>query len=223
MKKPWNKIRSTLIIIIAIIVIGIGSYGAGTFYPNYWVENNIITKAKSAFNEEWQAFGFQQPSIEYTNNYEFITGVGRCVDFLNMTIPHEQRVPKMIIIAMAVLETGYGKSRFAIEGNNLFGYRTWDSEAPQMKPKELPDAEFGVKKYKTKCDSVQDMIRNVNEYHVYEEYRIERATQFESGKLDLDTQINLLSGWSTNPKYTSLVKLKVKMIKDILNKNKLVK
>ena len=35
-----------------------------------------------------------------------------------------------IIHAMAVLETGYGTSRFAIEGNNLFGIRTWDPETP---------------------------------------------------------------------------------------------
>ena len=67
------------------------------------------------------------------------------------------------------------------------------------------------------------MIRNVNEYHAYEEYRVERAKQFDSGKIDLDRQIDLLSEWSTNPEYTKLVKMKVKKIKDILAKNKLAK
>lgn len=222
-KQYWNKIRKPVLIVIVMIGIGFSSYGAGTFFPNYWTENKLISNAKASFYIEWKEFGFQQPSIEYTNDVEFITGVGRCVDFLNMTIPHEKRVPKMIIIAMAVLETGYGKSRFAVQGNNLFGYRTWDPEAPQMKPKELPDAEFGVKKYRTKCDSVKDMIRNVNEYHVYEAYRIERARQFDKGEIDLDKQIDLLSKWSTNPKYTKLVKAKVKKVIDILAKNKLAK
>ena len=222
-KHFWNRVRKPVLVIILMIGIGLGSYGAGTFFPNFWVENNIIQKAKASFQNEWKAFGFVQPSIEYTNDIEFISGVGRCVDFLNMTIEHEQRVPKMIIIAMAVLETGYGKSRFAVEGNNLFGYRTWDPKAPQMKPLELPDAEFGVKKYKTKCDSVKDMIRNVNEYHEYEEYRVERAKQLDSGKIDLDKQIDLLSEWSTNPEYTKLVKMKVNKIKNILAKNKLAK
>lgn len=223
LKNFWRRIRKPVLMVIVMIGIGLGSYGAGTFFPNFWVENNIINKAKASFHNEWKAFGFQQPSIEYTNDVEFITGVGRCVDFLNMTIEHEQRVPKMIVVAMAVLETGYGKSRFAVEGNNLFGYRTWDPKEPQMKPKELPNAEFGVKKYKTKCDSVKDMIRNVNEYHAYDEYRVERANQIKLGKIDLDKQIDLLSKWSTNPKYTELVKMKVKKIKDILAKHKLAK
>ena len=223
LKNFWRKIRKTVIAVFVLIGLGLVSYSAGTFFPNYWTKSKVEDLAKESFYAEWKEFGFQQPSIEYTNNYEFIVGVGRCVDFLNMTIEHEQRVPKMIIIAMAVLETGYGKSRFAIEGNNLFGYRTWDPSAPQMKPKELPDAEFGVKKYKTKCDSVKDMIRNVNEYHVYEAYRIERATQIKLGNIDLDKQIDLLSKWSTNPKYTNLVKAKVKKIIDILDKHKLVK
>ena len=52
---------------------------------------------------------------------------------------------------MAVLETGYGTSRFAKEANNLFGIRTWDKNAPQLKAKENPNASWGVKKYPTKC------------------------------------------------------------------------
>ena len=51
---------------------------------------------------------------------------------------------------MAVLETGYGKSRFALEGNNLFGIRTWSKDVPTKKAKGNPDAEWGVKAYPTK-------------------------------------------------------------------------
>ncbi len=214
----WNRIRKPLILTGVILGVGAVSYAVGSFHPNKWKVANIVSDAKAHFNKEWKAFGFQQPSIEYTNNFEFITGVGRCVDFLNMTIPHEKRVPKLIIIAMAVLETGYGQSRFATEGNNLFGYRTWDPKEPQMKPQELPDAEFGVKKYRTKCDSVKDMIRNINEYHVYDDYRNERANQHKTGVINLDKQIDLLSEWSTNPEYTKLVKIKVAKVKSILEK-----
>ena len=78
---------------------------------------------------------------------------------------------------MAVLETGYGTSRFANEGNNLFGIRTWDPNTPQLKAKGNPDAEWGVKSYETKCDSVMDMIYTVNTHHAYEGYREERTRQ----------------------------------------------
>ena len=33
-----------------------------------------------------------------------------------------------MIIGQAALESGWGKSRFATEGNNLFGIRTWKEE-----------------------------------------------------------------------------------------------
>ena len=59
------------------------------------------------------------------NSKQFIEAVARCVDFINLGIEVEKRVPRDIIIAMAVLETGYGNSRFAPEANNLFGIRTW--------------------------------------------------------------------------------------------------
>ena len=113
---------------------------------------------------------------------------------------------------MAVLETGYGTSRFAKEANNLFGIRTWDKNAPQLKAKENPNASWGVKKYKTKCLSVKNMINIINKLHVYEDFRIERAKQFESGVIDIDAQIDHLHKWSTNPEYTKLVKNRAKKV-----------
>ena len=117
---------------------------------------------------------------------------------------------------MAVLETGYGKSRFALEGNNLFGIRTWEPTTPQLKPLGNPDVKWGVKAYKTKCSSVKDMVNNINTHHAYELFRIERAEQIANHKIDLDKQIDLLNKWSTNPIYTTLVKQKVKSIRKIL-------
>ena len=61
-----------------------------------------------------------------------------------------------------VIVTGYGTSRFAKEANNLFGIRTWDKNAPQLKAKENPNASWGVKKYPTKCLSVKNMINIIN-------------------------------------------------------------
>ena len=43
-------------------------------------------------------------------------------------------MPKELIIAQAAIETGWGKSRFANEGNNLFGIRTWNIDEPHLLP-----------------------------------------------------------------------------------------
>ena len=128
----------------------------------------------------------------------------------------EKRIHRDIIIAMAVLETGYGKSRFATEANNLFGIRTWSKNVPQMKALANPDAVWGVKKYKTKCLSVKDMIGIINRLPVYQAFRDLRAQQQESGKHDIDALIDQLHKWSTNPEYTKLVKSRAKHIAKIL-------
>jgi len=217
-----HKIKFWIKVVVAFVSITIASYIAGSFHPNTWTTKKIIKDTENQMVSEWNQFGFHKPSIEYSTDIEFIMAVGRCVDYLNLHHLHEERVHKYIIVAMAVLETGYGKSRFAKDANNLFGIRTWDENEPQLKPLELPDAEFGVKKYPTKCDSVEDMIDIINRLPAYEDFRIERESQLQSGKIDLDKQIELLSKWSTNPKYTELVKSKGKSVENILE-NKLAK
>ena len=103
-----------------------------------------------------------QPEFNYNDADSFMYAVKQCVDYLNYTTEIEKRIPSSIIIAMAGVESGWGTSRFAIEGNALFGVRTWDSKIPQMKAKGNPDADWGVKKYEHKCESIRDMIEIIN-------------------------------------------------------------
>ena len=56
------------------------------------------------------------------------------------------------------------------------------------------------------------MIDIINRHHAYEDFRIVRAEQLESGKIDIDTQIDQLHKWSTNPDYTKLVKNRAKKV-----------
>ena len=59
-----------------------------------------------------------------------------------------------------LIETGWGKSRFANEGNNLFGIRTWNIDEPHLLP--IPWTKWlgwGVKVYETRCDSVRDYLQ----------------------------------------------------------------
>ena len=75
------------------------------------------------------------PALNIPNDVEFILAVGKCIDNLIQCYPRKEN-PRDIIVAMAVLETGYGESRFAKEGNNLFGIRTWNQKV-QLKPKRF--------------------------------------------------------------------------------------
>lgn len=220
MKKYWQKIprkiRFYIKIVSVWILIAFSTFVFGTFYPNQLVRERIVNDTENVMVTEWNNFGFEKPSITYNSNKQFVKAVVRCIDYVNLHTLHVNRVDKNIITAMAVLETGWGKSRFAVEANNLFGIRTWDPNVPQLKPLELPDADFGVKKYPTKCDSVIDMIDIINRHPAYDNFRLERLVQLTTGKINLDKQVEQLSRWSTNPEYTSLVKTKVKAVMEIL-------
>ena len=106
---------------------------------------------------------------------------------------------------MAGIESGWGTSRFATEGNALFGVRTWDDNTPQMKPLELPDADFGVKKYPNKCDSVRDMIRILNTHPAYELFRERKEQQIDDGKWNYRELLEGMTAWSTNPDYGAII------------------
>mgnify|MGYP002029289464 FL=1 len=213
MKKLFKLKAFRIFLYVLVAMLGMAiTYVYGTFQPNYITLDKLKAKYEKALIQEWNSYGFIEPSIEYNTDLQFVKAVGRCIDFLNLHLEPEKRIHRDIIIAMAVLETGYGKSRFAHEANNLFGIRTWNKNVPQLKAKENPDAVWGVKKYKTKCLSVKDMIDIINRHHAYEDFRIVRAKQLESGKIDIDTQIDQLHKWSTNPDYTKLVKNRAKKV-----------
>jgi uncharacterized FlgJ-related protein len=62
-----------------------------------------------------------------------------------------------------------------------------------------------VKKYKTKCESVKDMIATINRHRAYKEFREEREDQIDDGKWDYRRLMVRMSAWSTNPDYHEIV------------------
>jgi len=206
--KKSNRLKDLYIgLLYAFIIIGIvgASYMYGTGKPNKKVVKQIEAEAHQKDLDKILALGLVQPEFMYNNANSFIDATGKCVEYLNFTTDRYSRVPTSIIIAMAGIESAWGSSRFSIEGNNIFGIRTWDLTTDHMKPKEVPDAKFGLKKYKTKCDSVKDMIRILNTHQAYTEFRIERNSQVKQGRWNYKTLLPLLSAWSTNPDYAKII------------------
>ena len=202
MKQNYKIILSTVFVITLIIS---GAFITGTFYPNKWVTKTIENEFHKEEVKEVIYLGFVQPEFNYNDRKTFMAATGKCVDFLNFTTDRSSRVPTSIIIAMAGIESNFGTSRFAIEGNALFGVRTWDLGTPHMKPLENLDASFGVKKYETKCDSVKDMIRILNTHPAYEEFRIERQKQLDKGKWNYRKLLLGITAWSTYPNYIQII------------------
>ena len=139
---------------------------------------------------------------------QFVYSLKEWIDYLYTNeVPIENRVPKELIIAQAAIETGWGKSRFANEGNNLFGIRTWDIDEPHLLP--IPWTKWpgwGVKVYETRCDSVRDYLRILNEVFAFTEFRQARDSGIDDGLILAD----YLTLYASNKNYTELVKEVIK-------------
>tara|TARA_Y100000748_G_scaffold295147_1_gene286568 strand:- start:2368 stop:3021 length:654 start_codon:yes stop_codon:yes gene_type:complete len=191
--------------IVVAIIIG-AAFVAGTFYPNYLTLDKLEDEIHKQELKVVESLGLKEPEYEFTDKTSFINATSQCVSYLNWTTDRSKRVPISIIIAMAGIESAWGTSRFAKEGNALFGVRTWDLEnTPHMKAKGNPDATWGVKKYKTKCQSVKDMIRILNTHPAYELFRDVRAENLESGQWDYGRLLSGMTAWSTNPDYKQII------------------
>jgi len=148
------------------------------------------------------------PVIQTETKDEFVYSLNECIDYLYANeISFENRVPKELIIAQAAIETGWGKSRFANEGNNLFGIRTWNKDEPYLLP--IPWTKWpgwGVKVYETRCDSVRDYLRILNEVFAFSEFRAARDSGIDDGIILAD----YLSLYASNQNYTKLIKEVIK-------------
>jgi len=203
-----RKVKIFCYKILAMAGVLLLAYTYGTFNPNSIVTKKIIKKEDERMVEMAKSFGLHEPEFDFDGPKTFVVAMNRCIDYLNWTLPTDQRIHRDILVAMAIIESDYGRSRFATEGNALFGVRTWSlDEVPHMKPAAIPNAKFGVKKYETKCQSVSDVIAIINRHPAYKDFRAERdQNKYEP---NITKMVFGLSAWSTNEQYPQIILRKI--------------
>ena len=158
--------------------------------------------------QEIEDFPNVLPVINTDTKSQFVYTLSKCIDKIYETTDISKQIPKELIIAQAALETGWGKSRFANEGNNLFGIRTFNKDSKWLLPITWDQTKWigwGVKVYETRCDSVKDYVRILNEVFAYEEFREAR-----SNGADVYQLADTLTKYATKKNYTSLIKQVIK-------------
>ncbi len=124
-------------------------------------------------------------------------------------------IPTSMAIAQAAKETGWGTSRFAQEGNALFGQWTWTGEG--IKPSGASDDKtHKVMKFKVLQASIRAYQRNLNTHSSYREFRSARAELRDEGK-----PLNSLLLSEYLDKYAETGKEYVKILQKIIKQNKL--
>ena len=84
-------------------------------------------------------------------------------------------VSPTLALAQSIEESGWGRSRFASEGNALYGQRVW-SQGGGFVPAERGESEtFEVRAFGSLLESVQSYVVNLNRHYAYEDYRAMRA------------------------------------------------
>ena len=124
-------------------------------------------------------------------------------------------IPVSLAIAQAAKETGWGTSRFAQEGNALFGQWTWSGEG--LRPKEAKEGqEHKVMKFNILQASVRAYQRNLNTHSTYKDFRKARAKLRDSNKkldsIELSKYLN---------KYAETGNQYVEVLQKIIKQNKL--
>ena len=124
-------------------------------------------------------------------------------------------IPVSLAIAQAAKETGWGTSRFAQEGNALFGQWTWSGEG--LKPKDAKEGEdHKVMKFNILQASVRAYQRNLNTHRTYKDFRKARAELRDSKKIldsiELSKYLN---------KYAETGNQYVEVLQKIIKQNKL--
>ena len=100
-------------------------------------------------------------------------------------------------IAQSAEESGWGRSRFALKGNALFGQRTWDKGSGIVPQRRDDGGRHEVRAFPSLLDSVRSYARNLNGHPAYRDFRVRRAAmRARDGELDPYRLVETLTAYS---------------------------
>ncbi|NIQ08939.1 MAG: glucosaminidase, partial [Gammaproteobacteria bacterium] len=125
-------------------------------------------------------------------------------------------MPPSLVLAQAAEESGWGGSRFAVEGNALFGMWTWDSKGIKPLKQRSGLGNYKIAVYETPLQSVIAYMHNLNTHHAYKKLRARRAELRSTGAK--------VTGWdlaSTLTKYSERGQAYVDSLRALIKVNML--
>ena len=124
-------------------------------------------------------------------------------------------IPVSIALAQAANESGWGTSRFALEGNALFGQWTWSKKGISPKNKD-PDQSHKILQFQILKASVRAYKNNLNTHNAYQEFREARAKLRQS-----ETKITGLALTKYLKNYAAIGEKYTEIIEGIIKYNSL--
>ena len=227
-KELAQKFKTVLQTVAGIIILG--CVGATWQYFNQPTMEEVIDSKVTNIKEENEQFidevvqdlknyaneenklavieHIEKPDFEMNSNQTFLDSVNACIDYIYYTTTDVYPINRELLLAQAALESGWGTSRFATEGKNLFGMKTFDLREPHMLPSNKPK-KWGVKVYDHECDSVSHYIAVLNNgknFVAYQELKY-------SGENDPFKLLETLTSYADDENYFEKVKSIIRLIR----------
>lgn len=135
--------------------------------------------------------------------------------FLNELLARADVIPVPLALAQAAIESGWGTSRFARQGNALFGQWAWQEDVG-IKPLNASNKNAVVRSFPNLLGSVRAYMHNLNTHQAYQELRDSRK---RLAKMPKEDKANVLVNHLNN--YAEIGMQYVKDLKIVMRKNKL--
>ena len=141
----------------------------------------------------------------------FINNISQCaVNYNSYYADPVDRITIHIVVAIAAHESGWGTSRFVLEGNNYFGIRAVEGEE-YMTALNNHNAKLAI--YINICESVygfMDLIIHDERYSVFME---ELWRMMIMDHINYDKLLSSMNYYSVDPKWKEKVKAIIEQIK----------
>lgn len=161
------------------------------FFQDYVrYENSLITEQRLRLLHFAEIIGGGVPLsgserdwvLELANTYEVDTETASDQTLVNELLLRVDVIPASLVLAQAANESAWGTSRFALEGNNIFGQWCYEEGCGIVPNRRIEGATHEVKSFDTIKASIEGYFLNINTHHLYADFRAERARLRQLGR-----------------------------------------
>ena len=157
---------------------------------------------------------FQQRELDGLAEDYFVDRENRSdLQIVEQLLLRADPVPASLALAQAAIESAWGTSRFAVQGNNLFGQWCYKKGCGLVPLQRNSGSQHEVAKFATVSESVESYIRNINTHRAYADLRATRASLRSTDKAASGYQLaeNLLEYSELREKYVHEVQAVIRI------------
>lgn len=164
-----------------------------------YIENKKILELRKRILSWWTKTDGEEVSKDYWP--EWLKEISRTYNHNNNNIGNllikVDIIPISLALSQSIIESGWGSSRYARQGNAFFGQRTLDEDNSMTPLNQNSDAPIYIKKFRNLSESVESYIMNLNVHDAYKDFRENRKNMRMNGEsIKGEILVNYLENYS---------------------------